>query len=360
MTNAPRLRVALVGCGRIAQTHCGYLRQLSQVELVGACDVDAAGREAFTRRWQLPAYADVGELLDAAQPQVVHVVTPPATHAALAIELLDAGVHVLVEKPMALTTAEAGEMRAAAQRNGRCLTVNHNRWFDPVVGRARALMESGALGALVGVEVFQGAAVGEADAPPGQTTHWSAELPGGVLANLAPHPVYLLRGFVGAITDVEVLARRDARGRLRELRAIVAGEHSLGGLTISLQARPFMNRLTLLGTQMTAEVNLNNMTLISRRTRHAPKLLGKVLPNLDEAFQLVRATVINSIEFLRGRQRYFPGMGVHFGALYRALASGAAPPVSADDGYEAVALQQQIWERAGVGMHVEPRRAVGA
>jgi 2-alkyl-3-oxoalkanoate reductase len=360
MSNTSRLRVALVGCGRIAQTHCGYLRQSPQVELVGACDVNPASREAFTGRWQLPSYSDVDELLDAAQPHVVHVVTPPATHAALAIHLLDAGVHVLVEKPMALTIAEAQDMRAAARRNDRYLTVNHNRWFDPVVEQARALLQSGALGTLVGVEVFQGAAAGEADAPPGQQAHWSAELPGGILCNLAPHPVYMLRGLIGPVEDVQVLARRDAQGRLCELRAIAAGAVALGGLTISMQAQPFMNRLTLFGTQMTAEVNLNNMTLIIRRTRKLPKLVGKVLPNLEEAFQLVRATVINGVEFVRGRQRYFPGMGVHFAALYRALAAGAAPPVSADEGCDAVALQQQIWERAGARMGDDVRQAVGA
>ena len=359
MTNTPRLRVALVGCGRIAQTHCGYLRQLPQVELVGACDLDPGGREAFTSRWQLPAFADVDELLSAGQPQVVHVVTPPATHARLAIELLDSGMHVLVEKPMALTAAEAADMRAAARRNGRYLTVNHNRWFDPVVQQARGLLDAGALGTLVGVEVFQGAAAGEVDAPPGQAAHWSTELPGGILCNLAPHPVYMLRGFVGPVEELAVVARRDARGRLCELRAIVAGAHTVGGLTISLQARPFMNRLTLFGSEMTAEVNLNNMTLVTRRTRQVPKLIGKVLPNLDEAWQLVRATVVNGLEFVRGRQRYFPGMGVHFAALYRALAAGAAPPVSADDGYEAVALQEQIWERAGADTPNEHRLAVG-
>jgi len=327
--------------------------------LVGACDVNPAGREAFTSRWQLPSYAEVDELLDAAQPQVVHVVTPPSTHAPLAIRLLNAGVHVLVEKPMALTTAEADDMRNAARRNRRYLTVNHNRWFDPVVQQARQLLAAGTLGALAGVEVFQGAAAGEVDAPPGQLAHWSTELPGGILCNLAPHPMYMLRGFVGAVEQVEVVAQRDAHGRLSELRAIVAGEFALGGVTISLQARPFMNRLTLFGTQMTAEVNLNNMTLITRQTRRVPKLIGKVLPNLDEALQLVKATVSNSIEFVRGRQRYFPGMGVHFRALYGALASGGEPPVSADEGYEAVALQQQIWERAGANVPNGLRMAVG-
>ncbi|HXQ22076.1 MAG TPA: Gfo/Idh/MocA family oxidoreductase [Candidatus Acidoferrales bacterium] len=354
MTVSKRFRVALVGCGRIAGVHAGYLRQVPQVELVGACDLRRESREAFSARWQLPTYADVDELLSAAAPDVVHVLTPPATHATVAMSLLDAGVHVLVEKPMALTVAEADAMVAAARRAGRQLTVDHNRWFDPVVHEARALLASGRLGALVGVDVFQGAAVGEAELPPGQEGHWKAALPGGILYDLAPHPVYLLRGFVGAVRQVQVVTRTAADGKLRELRAVVEGAQALGSLTISLATRPFMNRITLFGDAMTAEVNLNNMTLIVRRTRQVPKLVGKVLPNIDEAVQLLRATVVNGIAFVRGRQRYYPGMGLHFRAWYQALADGTPPPVSAEEGRDGVALLQQMWEQAGVTMGAAP------
>ncbi len=354
------IRVALVGCGRISHFHCGYLRQVPEVELVGACDVSRPSREALTARWQVPTYADLDELLSAAQPHIVHVATPPATHAPLAMRLLDAGVHVLVEKPMALTVTEADAMLAAARRSGKYLTADHNRWFDPVVQRARALLESGRLGTLVGVEVFQGAVAGEADAPPGHDAHWSAALPGGILYNLAPHPTYLVRGFTGAVHGLKVVARKDENGRLREVRAIIEGERAVGGLTISLQTRPFMNRLTLYGSAMTVEVNLNNMTLITRRERRVPKLIGKVLPNIDEAAQLLRATLVNTVEFVRGRQRNYPGMGIHFRALYRALAVGKPPPVTAEEGREGVRLLQEIWQQAGVMVEPQLRRAVNA
>jgi len=356
------MRVAIVGCGRIAQTHAGYLRQTPHVEFVGACDVSPAGREAFTNRWQVPTFADIDEMLDAAGPQAVHLVTPPSTHAPLAEQLLDAGVHVLIEKPMAFTVDEVDRMLAAARRNQRHVTANHNRWFDPVVQAARSLVSSGQLGEVVGVDVFQGAAAGEADAPAGQAEHWSSQLPGGVLFNLAPHPVYLLGGFTGKVDKVQVIAQSDERGRLRELRATVAGSQCLGSLTVSLNAKPFMNRLTVYGSKMTAEVNLNNMTLIVRQTRALPKVvgkvLGKVLPNFEEAWQLVRATVVNGVEFVTGRQRYYPGMGIHFRALYAALAAGAPPPVSGDEAREAVWLLQQIWEGAGVPMQMALPRAV--
>lgn len=338
-----RIRVALLGCGRIAHVHAGYLRQVPEVEFVGAADLDASSREAFTARWQLPTFGDPEELLAAAQPDVVHVLTPPATHAKLAIELLHAGVHVLVEKPMALTVADADLMVAAARRTGRVLTVDHNRWFDPVMQGARALLQNGQLGALIGVDVFAGAAAGESELPAGG--HWKASLPGGILYDLAPHPVYLLAGFLGPVHQLHVVRRLDHEGRVEELRAVADGERATGNLTISLATRPPMNRVTLYGSEMTVEANLNNMTLICRRTRRAPKLIGKVLPNLDEAAQLLRATVTNTIEFVCGRQRFYPGMGAHFRVLYRALAAGQPPPVSAEDGQAVVALLQQLWEQ---------------
>jgi len=345
---SPRYRVALVGCGRIAHVHCGYLRQNPFAVCVGASDLSPDAREAFTARWQLPTFADAEELIAATAPDAVHVVTPPATHAPLAVDLLGRGLHVLVEKPMALSVAEAESMLEAARRSGKHLTVDHNRWFDPVVQRARALVDSGAIGSLVGVEVFQGAAIGEGDGSAQREGHWSTGLPGGALYDSAPHPVYMLYGFIGSVSDLKVTAQRDEQGGVQELRALALGERALGTLTISLRARPFMNRVTVYGTAMTLDVNLNNMTLIVRQTRKVPKLVGKVLPNLEEAAQLVRATIVNGFEFVTGRQRYYPGMGAHFRELYERLSRGEAPPVSPTDGKEVLALLHGIWDQAGV------------
>jgi hypothetical protein len=121
-----------------------------------------------------------------------------------------------------------------------------------------------------------------------------------------------------------------------------------------------MNRIVIYGSAMTAEVNLNNMTLIVRQTRKVPKLVGKVLPNLEEAAQLVRATVTNGIEFALGRQRFYPGMGAHFRTLYERLSRGEPPPVSGADGRAVLALLHDIWEQAGVTGTAENRRVAYA
>jgi predicted dehydrogenase len=274
----------------------------------------------------------------------------------LAIELLNAGVNVLVEKPLALTTGEADSVLEAAQRAGRWVSVDHNRWFDPVVQEAARAVAAGRLGRIVGVEVFQGADPSEAEKLASGSTHWSTQLHGGTLHNLAPHPLYLMRRFAGRMQDLHVIARTTDAGQLEEVRLAGLGEVAPALVTISLYARPFMNRLTLLGSEASMEVNLNNMTLFERRPRQLPKLVGKVWPNLNEAWQLVGATVRNGIAFAAGRQRFYPGIGAHLKALYESVARGGPPPVDAQEGRDIVAWYDEILVQAGI--HTAPISAV--
>jgi predicted dehydrogenase len=342
-----RIRVGLVGCGRIARVHHAYLRELAPVEVIGVCDTDDGARTAFASATSLPAFATLGELVERGQPQVVHVLTPPATHAPVAVELLKRGINVLVEKPMALNSAEADAILSAAQRSGCWVTVDHNRWFDPVVQRVAAALTAGRYGQLVGVEVFQGAEAGEVDKLGTHSGHWSTRLPGGVLNNLASHPLYLMRRFAGPVRELRVLARQGEGGWLEEVRIAADGEHALATVTLSMRAQPFMNRLTLLGTEASVDVNLNNMTVIERRPRKLPKLIGKVWPNLSEASQLMAATAQNAAAFALGRQRFYPGIGAHLRALYDAIASGGAPPVTAAEGRDVVAWYEAILAQSG-------------
>ncbi|MBI4514420.1 MAG: Gfo/Idh/MocA family oxidoreductase [Deltaproteobacteria bacterium] len=346
------MTAALIGCGRIAQVHQQYLATVPEAELVAVCDADAGARAAMSARAAVPPYASLEQLLAAAAPQVVHILTPPPTHAPLALQALAAGAHVLIEKPMALSAADADSLVAAAHRNNCIVTADHNRWFDPVVQRARALLASGALGTLTGVEIFQGA-VGEGDAA---ALGWKTALPGGPLHDVAPHPLYFLRHFLGPIATFEVMAERDANGNVAEARAIARGEAGWGTVTLSLRARPASNWVRLLGSVATAEINLNHMTLVVYRDHQVSKLIGKVLPNLDVAWQLVRDTARNGMEFVRGKQRFYPGIGAHLREFYRCVAGGLPAPVSAEAARDVVAMCEQTLAANGAS---QPARAVG-
>lgn len=349
------MRVALVGCGRIARVHQAYLRELATVELVGACDSAPDARAAFTRDTGQTTFASVEELLANGKPEAVHILTPPASHAPLAIRFLEAGVNVLVEKPFALHVAEADHVIAAARRNGRWVTADHNRYFDPVVQAAARTLDRGGLGKLVGVDVFQGAEIGEQQ----KGEHWVQQLPGGGLHNLVSHPLYLVRRFAGPIQDLRVVAQLAAGDHLEEVRVVARGVEALVNVTLSVHTRPFMNRLTLYGTRATVEVNLNNMTLIERRPKRLPKLIGKVWPNLNEAGQLFTATVRNTVAFVRGRQRFYPGIGAHLRLLYDQVSRGELPPVSANEARDVVAWYDEILAQSGIAA-AAPVKAVNA
>lgn len=348
MTPSGRVRVALIGCGRIARVHRSYLEKIAAAELVGVFDVDQGCRDSFVAGSTVPAFASLPELIERARPDVAHVLTPPATHAPVAVELLAAGVNALVEKPLAMSAAEADEVLAAASQSGAWVSVDHNRFFDPVVQRAAAAVEAGRVGELLGVDVFQGAEVGEAEKMLAPSDDWRVNLPGGILHNLASHPLYLMRRFAGPVSRLEVFASQLAPGKLAEARLIAQGERCLATVTISARTRPFMNRLSIYGSDATIEVNLNNMTFIERRTRQLPKLVGKVWPNVDEARQLLGSTTANTIEYLRGKQRFYPGIGVHLAKLYGSVAAGGPPMVSAEEGRDVVAWYDQILAAAGI------------
>lgn len=141
-------RAAIVGTGGIAAAHAEALRaQGDRVELVAVVDLEADRAAAFAREWGVPrVHPSLATLLDAEPVDVVHVCTPPRSHAALALECLAADVNVLVEKPPALSLSEVDAMIAAERgSSGRVATVFQHRFGRGAI-RLRRMIAEGALG----------------------------------------------------------------------------------------------------------------------------------------------------------------------------------------------------------------------
>jgi UDP-N-acetyl-2-amino-2-deoxyglucuronate dehydrogenase len=101
---------AIIGCGDVSVVHAEALRALPDVELVAVGDPDPGRRAAAAESYGVPGFADHHTLLDRVRPDVVHISTPHHTHAGLAVDALAAGVHVVLEKPVAATLAEADRL----------------------------------------------------------------------------------------------------------------------------------------------------------------------------------------------------------------------------------------------------------
>jgi predicted dehydrogenase len=327
-------RVGIVGCGRMGQNHLDVIRSLPGLEVVGAADNDAARARAFAERNALPFHAAaLGTLIAGARPQVVHVLTPPFSHAALACEALDAGCHVYVEKPMALTSAEAQSMAAAAARAGRVLTVGHNNLFDTVVLEARERLASGRLGALVGVDVYHGTLPGS---PP-----WVAGLPSGPWLNDTTHLLYLAQAFLGPATEVRALGH-PARGGAAEMRAVLAHAGGLSTITLSCGAAPFRLRVILYGTRRTLEIELINGTMVESRPLGGHRWLAKGGAALGMARQLVGRACGNAVRVLTGRERAWSSLRTLLEGFYAAVRGNGTSPVPIADALRVAELLEEI------------------
>jgi predicted dehydrogenase len=194
--------VGLIGCGKVGQIHAAALRGLAGAELTAVCDVSAERVKVFADRYGTRGYTDVDALLAEGKVEAVLIGTPHPLHAAPAVQAANAGVHVLVEKPMAATLADCDAMLAAANRAGVLLgVISQRRFFEPVQ-RMKEAIDAGKIGrpalAVFTMYSWREPAYYVSDPWRGK---WDTE-GGGVLVNQSPHQLDLLRWFMGPVAEV--------------------------------------------------------------------------------------------------------------------------------------------------------------
>jgi predicted dehydrogenase len=198
----PPTRVALVGCGKVARIHAAALRSLPDAELVAACDALPDRAHAFAAAYGLRPFTDVPAMLREARADAVVIGTPHPRHAEPAMQAAEAGVHVLVEKPLAASLVDCDAMLAVARKSGVTLGVISQRRFCEAVRRMKAAIDAGrigtpALGVFIGYN-WRDAAYYQSDPWRGR---WDTE-GGGVLVNQSPHQLDILHWLMGPAAEV--------------------------------------------------------------------------------------------------------------------------------------------------------------
>ena len=130
-----KVRIGIIGCGGIANgKHMPSLKKLPDVEMVAFCDIIVERAEKAARDYGVEGakvYTDYHELLAREDIDVVHVLTPNREHSQITVDALNAGKHVMCEKPMAINSAEAKRMLDAAKATGKKLTIGYQSRFRP-------------------------------------------------------------------------------------------------------------------------------------------------------------------------------------------------------------------------------------
>ena len=142
------LRVGVIGCGRVrALRHLPALTRLDDAEVVALADTDAARLKYVADQFHVPhRYPNVRMLLDKAMVDIIAVCVPVQLHAGVALAALDAGKHVFIEKPIAVTLDEADRIAGQARHVNRKVLVGFNFRWHRLIQQARSLIQNGAVG----------------------------------------------------------------------------------------------------------------------------------------------------------------------------------------------------------------------
>lgn len=195
-----QLRIGIIGCGKVGSIHAAALQGIPEARFVAACDANAERAAAFAARYGAKPFTDLPAMLK--EVDAVLVGTPHPLHAGPAVLAAKAGVHVLVEKPMAATLADCDAMLAAAKASGVSIGVISQRRFFAPVQRMKAAIDAGKIGTpslgLFLMYSWREPSYYHSDPWRGK---WDTE-GGGVLVNQSPHQLDILLWLLGPAAEV--------------------------------------------------------------------------------------------------------------------------------------------------------------
>ncbi|HXV13460.1 MAG TPA: Gfo/Idh/MocA family oxidoreductase [Candidatus Krumholzibacteria bacterium] len=367
-TRGVKLKVAIVGCGKIADAHVEEVGKLAAAEVVAVCDREPLMAEQLAARYGVPRhFSDFAALLTEVRPDVVHITTPPQSHLALAAQSLDAGCHVYIEKPFALNRAESLTIIEHARRVARKVTVGHSFAFDPLTVELRRLRDEGFLGDTVHVESHLGYNLSGAfgAALMGDRAHWVHGLPGKLFHNNLDHVLHKIEDFIpeDAPTLVARATRRlpagfgDERDDLMdELRVLIEGAHATACATFSSHAVPVRHYARVWGTRNTVTADYVSRVLVVEQGENYPSAIGRLLPAFAQARQYGRGGAKNIRRFMKSEFQFFTGMNELFRRFYHSIQDDGEPPIAYDRIVRISGWMDDVFAQVNAAL---PRREVG-
>lgn len=330
------LLVAIIGGGKISEQHLGTLRNIKGVSVAGICDLSPVLARFTAERFAVPDwFTDYRLMLEQTGAEVVHVLTPPATHDRLVRDCLEAGRHVIIEKPVALSHAGFRDLWELAQARGVRLIENHNYRFNEPIQRLEQAVTAGRIGRVEEVEVRialdirGGGRYADENLP-----HPSHKLPAGIIHEFITHLAYLLLHFLPDDYDADIdliraCWRNHGGGELftyDDLDATVLAGTTHGRLRFSCRQWPDNFTVQVRGSDgiATAELFYPFMQVTPRRS------VGQHLTPLVNALGGAKALVGSGFggiwSKIRNRGAY-EGLSRFLELTYDALQSGGEAPV---------------------------------
>jgi len=271
------LEVAVVGCGYVSDNH---IRSWNNVgaNVAAVCDKNVSAAQSKSREWEIPKYYEsVSRMIKEENLDVVSICTPPQVRSAVVTPIMNKGIHVVIEKPLALSITEAEKMIKSQRKNEAKLTVVHCWLFAHVIKKTLGILERKEIGEVLGAEID--VLNTPADPMTSNPSHWCHSLKGGRFAEMLPHPLYLLQAILGDLKVRFVLGSKLGDYdwmQIDDLRILLEdSKHRIASIYASFNAPRTDVTLQIYGTHGILDVDTSRHTIIKRRYREAK--VGQVI-----------------------------------------------------------------------------------
>jgi UDP-N-acetyl-2-amino-2-deoxyglucuronate dehydrogenase len=340
-----KLKVGIVGCGGVVrQAHLPAFSKLNNVVVQAVCDKnqDLARQTALGHR--IPGvYAEIADMLAKEKLDIVDICVPPQLHAAIALEALRAGCHILMEKPMALKVSDCDAMLEVAREKDRRICIVHNQLFNPPFYRARRLVAGGAIGELTGVRILLS---DHRDEMIMKKDYWIHKLPGGVIGESGPHVVYLTLAFLGTVKSVDIHAKSFLEhpwAPFDEFRLELEGEKAMSSVVMSYATTRHDLLIDIMGTEGYIHIDLSGRFLVRYGSKTSVRPWHFARYFLSTRSQEAAGIAGNALGYLTGGLKL--GHERLIKEFVASILSGGRPPVTGEEGREVVKVMEMIVAR---------------
>lgn len=340
-----KFRVAFIGAGNIISSrHISTFKASGRCELVGVVDANAGKAEMLARKTGIPNHAADMKAGWFQGVEAVCIGTPPFKHYDSAVEALERGKHVMLEKPMCMKVEEASSLVDMARERKLILTVVHNFQFASSAMRLKALIAEGRLGRIRNILGFQ--VTNDARRLP----QWHEALPYGLLYDEAPHLLYLLQAFGGGLEIENASFTPSTTGRTTPalVTASIKSERCPCSLYINFESPVCEWQLVVFGEMAAGVVDIFRDVLV-------------VLPHDGQhlAYEVMRTSLMGTWMHYAGVLRsamkrlsgkLFYGNETVVQRFLDAVETGVGPAdVSGEDGLVILRAQHELMKKLGAG-----------
>ena len=337
-----QLRVGIVGCGFVSQKrHIPSFRKIpKQATIVAVCDLNKTLADNVAKQFSTPkVYSNVAEMLSIENLDIVDICTPPAAHVSVAVQALEAGCNVLMEKPMALSVSDCDKMIEAGKRSGKKLSVVHNQKFYPPFLAAQKLVADGEVGKLTGMTITL---LTPREEYLVQEKHWIHKLPGGIIGETGPHVIYLSLAFVKNVKEIYVSARKTSDYPwvlYDDYRINLVGENIDSTILVSHANSVAKEEVNLFGTENAVKVDMQSMIVTQTKNKEM-KPSAVAASSLDMAGQTIRGVSSNAVRMLARKPML--GHDIMIQKFVESIANNTLVPVTPEEGRETVRILNEI------------------